>query len=205
MENAKFVWNDPHISAQCDEMERKLTAALNGSVGVAPFLVELVNLTMNEKSQRELGQAPEHNNESHAVFYNNLFNAILTSIQEPTEKNMLLSSMFSYLDRIEYAGCAPMNEHRPALAGDISLGSVEPVFDIWCQDEDILPLSTLAARVSVTREGEVRTVILNAEWLTASQPAQHEEAEVQSVKVGIKNTTRNGGGKQAKKAKAIKH
>lgn len=105
-----------------------------------------------------------HNSDNNSRFYNELFSSVLSNLQEPSFNNIKFSSALAYTSLVEFAGFAPVFASAVGT-GEVRLLDVEPVFNVWCQDEDIVPDKTLAFRFSVQRDFSISFTAIDMSFL----------------------------------------
>jgi hypothetical protein len=137
----------------------------------------------------------KHNTSTDPEFYNELFDSVCASLQEPSRNNILLASALNYMSEIRFAGYGPRFSTSIALAQDSVLEDVEPLFDVVVQDEDVIPEETLAFRFSITKNLDVRFNPFNLGFLS-EKPKTAREIEkslakpITPVKSKVKKATR---------------
>lgn len=156
-ENALFVRKADWVSEESQRIYALIESAMNK--GPEEFGITTIDHTLQPHVQ--------HDSNGDHDFYNRLYNAILYSIQDPTSENIRYSIACGYLDRFEFGGFAPSFVVSPMMNKN-ALHDVEPVFNVWCQDDKHCPESTLAFRVAVGLNGELSFMPVQMSWLKES-------------------------------------
>lgn len=172
--NAKFVRIHPSFSREIAKIKKQLASAMEKTPAGDPaaFLAEVIGVTLRP--------GRKHDNETDCVFYNDLFNAVLDSLQEPNEVNILMASVLAYCEGIEFAGYTPRFSINPIVPKNM-VEDAEPTFNVWVQDDQKCPQRTLALRFTVNKEGDLHFAPINVGWVNTDAPAVVEAPKAKEV------------------------
>ena len=144
------------FKAPIDKVLAELQVALEKDSELQ-FTSKVLKLSMNPEAI--------HNSSNNPEYYEALLESLLESIQHPTEKNVIFACMMRYMERVEWAGLGPVFRFNSSLPSS-ELIEIEPVFNLYCQDDEELPHSRLVGRFSLNSKGEFTIIVLDSEWLT---------------------------------------
>lgn len=191
--NAMFVRETAEIEDICRGAKNKLMESLHCG-----------DLLDWEKTLTEVIPAPIlHNTMTDFEFYNRLVDAMMASVQVPSERNIMINCALAYCAEISFFGCGPKFPQRPLLGDRYELEDVEPVFTIICQDEEkkLCPDPVAALRFSVSHLGAINWYILDVSWL---YPAESILAPSAEIVAGAGKSTSVGGLTKPKAATKVK-
>lgn len=139
------------FSAQIKDVYTELSDAMRpGNYDIESFNVLLLD---------RMQPMEKHDSDTHPEFYLYLHEMINESLQQATEQDCKISLAMRFMSRIVFSGFGPVFKSDP-LANIGWLDDVEPVFDIYCQDELICPDEKLTFRVKITKDNQVRVIEL---------------------------------------------